>query len=129
MTLFEAGTAPDIFKPGDFLLCSNSGTVARVIRFGQRLRIPKQWCWCNHAAMVVSAGGDLVEALSHGPERTNADKYQPVDYVIVNSGLDLDDRAEAVRYANWAADNNGGYGYLTIVSIAFTLLTGARFRF
>ena len=43
-------------------------------RFGQRLRFrgeDEKYGWWNHAAVIVSTDGDLIEALNAGVTRTN----------------------------------------------------------
>lgn len=132
--MFAAGEAARAgeFDPGDFILTHGSAFFSKLIRFGQRLRFRggnRKYAWWNHAAMVVTEGGDLIEALGPGVERTHIDKYKPTEYHLVRLGslADYRDRQQAVDFAVWGLGEE--YGWLTIVSIAFTLLFGGKFNF
>ena len=60
---------PADFQPGDFILVSTDGWSARLIRFGQTLRFygpDRKYVRWNHAAIIVSTDGDIVEAMPHG---------------------------------------------------------------
>jgi hypothetical protein len=133
---FAAGDEPSIFVPGDFILTRNQSVVAKVIRFGQRLRIhgaDRTYCWTSHAAMIVSEQGDLIEALSPGSMRTHISKYRSDEYVVVHTGASEHDRAQAVAFAEHTAGLRAQarqrYGFLTILSIALMMLTGGKFVF
>ena len=131
------GETAAAFAPGDFILTHGSAWTSKLIRFGQRLRIhgdDRKYTYWNHAALVVSDAGDLVEALGAGVMRTKIDKYRPVEYHLVRVGASGADRSEVVAFGEWAAgdaagDSRQGYGFLTLVSIAYTLLTGGKFTF
>jgi hypothetical protein len=134
---FGPGEAATDFSPGDFILTHGGAWTSKLIRFGQRLRIhgqDRKYTWWNHAAMIVSDGGDLIEALGAGVMRTNLGHYTVVEYHLVRTGAPELDRREAVAFAEWAAGDDAGagrqkYGFLTIASIAWTLLTGGKFTF
>ncbi|HEX9160091.1 MAG TPA: hypothetical protein VF980_00160, partial [Thermoanaerobaculia bacterium] len=68
---FPAGdhASPQQYAPGDFILTHNSGWQARLIQFGQMLRFTgpdKKYTRWSHTAMIVSADGEIIEALGHG---------------------------------------------------------------
>ncbi len=129
---YGAGEEAVAWQPGDFILTHGDAWTSRLIRFGQRLRIRGRdavFAYWNHAAMVVSAKGDLVEALGGGVSRTNASKYRGTDYHVIDTAAITVDRDEAVAFASWCADEQAPYGFVTLVSIAWTLLTGAKFSF
>lgn len=120
------------YDPGDFILTHGKTIISQLIRFGQRVRFRGQrrkYAWWNHAAMIVSADGDLVEALGAGVERTNLFKYKGTEYHLVRLNLlaTPHDRKQVVRFAEWCRGEE--YGYVTVVSIALSLLTGAKFSF
>jgi hypothetical protein len=125
------------FEAGDFILTHGDAWTSKLIRFGQRLRIhgaDRKFTWWNHAALITSPTGELIEALGAGVTRTNIKKYEPIEYHLVRTGSAHLDRDEMVAFAEWAAGGPDGsgrqrYGYVTIVSIALTLLTGAKFTF
>ncbi len=123
---------PSDFAPGDFILTHGQSFFSRLIRFGQRLRFEgpdRPFAWWNHAAIIVSPTGDLIEALGPGVQRTHISKYQPIEYHLISVAgiVSGHDREEAVAFAEWCLDLE--YGWMTIVSIALSLLTGAKFSF
>ena len=125
-------TQPSDFAPGDFILTHGQSFFSGLIRFGQRLRFwgsDRPFAWWNHAAIIVSPTGDLIEALGPGVLRTHISKYRPVEYHLVSiSGMvSGNDRDEVVAFAEWCLDLQ--YAWMTIVSIALSLLTGAKFSF
>ncbi len=83
--------------------------------------------------MVVSESGNLIEALGAGVLRTHISKYGPAEYHLVRVGALPEDRRQAVDFAQWAAGGEERprerYGFLTIASIAFSLVTGGKFTF
>jgi uncharacterized protein YycO len=131
------GEAVEEFEPGDFILTHGNAWTSRLIRFGQRLRIhgdDRRFTHWNHAAIIVSSGGDLVEALGRGVLRTHLSSYEGTEYHLVRIGAETRDREQAVAFADWAAGGADAgdrlrYGFATIASIAFALLTGAKFTF
>lgn len=135
--LVPAGQAATQYEPGDFILTRGDALVSRLIRFGQRLRIhgqDRRYAYWNHAAIVVSADGAIIEALGRGVTRRHLSQYQPRQYHLIRIDASDEDRAQAVAFAEWAVGAPGGegrqrYGFLTIASIAYTLLTGAKFTF
>lgn len=126
-----------LFDPGDFILTHGDAWTSRMIRFGQRIRIhgkDRKYTHWNHAAMIVSEGGDLIEALGAGVSETHLSRYDDAEYHLVRIGASPEDRKQAVAFSTWAAGVTAGgrrqrYGFITIASIAFTLLTGGKFTF
>jgi cell wall-associated NlpC family hydrolase len=130
--LCGAGEEPDVWRPGDFILTHGDAFFSKMIRFGERLRVhgdDRKFTWFNHAALVIDDKGTLAEALATGVVRSPAEKYRPKEYVVVPSGASPEDVAEVLEFADWVLDTRHEYGKLTIVSIAFTLLTGSKFTF
>jgi hypothetical protein len=124
--------APQSWTPGDFILTHGDAFFSKVIRFGERLRIhgdDRKYTWFNHAALVLDSDGNLAEALGRGVVKTNADKYLPQEYVIVRSGASGEDLAEVLAFADWVLATRHKYGWVTIASIALTMLTGSKFAF
>jgi len=126
-------TAPGEFQPGDFILTHGSSFISRLIRFGQAIRFhgpDRKYIWWNHAAVVASKDGDLIEALNAGVIRTRISRYKETEYHLVQlegSLADQHDRDQAVKFAERSLKQK--YGYLTVISIALSLLTGAKFAF
>jgi hypothetical protein len=123
---------PGSYRAGDFILTHGNSVFSYLIRFGQRLRFRganRPFAWWSHAALVVSPAGNLIEALGAGVLRTHISRYAPTEYVLVRLGklADPGDRAQVLAYANWAVAQR--YGWLTIVSIAISLVLGGKFTF
>lgn len=128
----DQAAMPGSYHSGDFILTHGNSVFSYLIRFGQRLRFRganRQFAWWSHAALVVSPTGNLIEALGAGVQRTHISRYAPTEYVLVRLGelADAGDRAQVLMYANWSVDQH--YGWLTIVSIAISLVLGGKFTF
>lgn len=143
---YGPGDEPASWTPGDFILTRDDAWTSKVIRFGQGLRIhgqDRKYTHWNHAALLVTSGGEIIEALGAGVRRQHVSKYRPGEYVLVRTHTSPLDRAETVNFARWAAgevDATGAevpprqrrpqaYGFTTILSIAYSLLTGGKFTF
>jgi hypothetical protein len=129
---YADGDEPQQWVPGDFLLTRGHTFVSRMIRFGERLRIhgeDRDFAWFNHAALVVSADGDLVEALGRGVVRSHASKYLAKDYVVVRTHAAPHDVRQVLAFAEWVVEQRAKYGFLTLASLALTMLTGSKLTF
>jgi uncharacterized protein YycO len=117
-------------QPGDFILTHGAEFFSQLIRFGQQLRFhgaDRPYTYWNHAALVVSSGGAIVEALGSGVERRSLSDYDPTQYTVVRITTSAEDRTEAAVFAERCVGHR--YGWTTIVSITLSLLTGAKFSF
>ena len=128
----DEGASPQQFERGDFILTHGKSWTSWLIRFGQGLRFwgaDRRYTWWSHAAMIVAADGALVEALGAGVTRTHISKYRPAEYHLVSISeiVAPADRNEAVAFAEWSVGMP--YGYVNIISIAISLLTGGKFTF
>ena len=126
------GAQPADYDPGDFILTHGNAFFSKLIRFGQGLRFrgpDRKYTWWNHAAMIVSAQGDLIEALGAGVRQTHIDMYKATEYHLVRIGplATPHDRDQVVAFADWSRGER--YGWVTILSIAVSLLFGGRFNF
>jgi hypothetical protein len=133
---FGPGEEPSRYVAGDFILTHGNAWTSKLIRFGQGLRIhgaDRKYTHWNHAALIVSDSGDLVEALGAGVMQTDISKYTPKELHLVRIGASAEDRKQVVDFARWAAGLSNAprqrYGFITVVSIAYTLLTGGKFTF
>jgi uncharacterized protein YycO len=127
---YGPGEEPDQTVPGDFVLTHGDAWTSKMIRFGQTLRIhgdDRKYTYWNHVAMVVSSDGAIVEALGAGVKPGHLSRYVGTTYHVVHIDATAADRVQVVNYAQ--SQVNIPYGFLTIVSIAFGLLTGAKFTF
>ena len=82
----------------------------------------RQYAYWNHAALITSPSGNLVEATSKGVRHGDLTEYTPNDYYLVRIRASDEDRAEVVSFGEWAANVHARYGWLTIASIAVPLL-------
>jgi hypothetical protein len=101
---FPAGVVAHVMEPGDFILAHRRGFCAWVVRVGQRIRFRGERrrfaCW-DHAALVVSAEGDLVEALLRtGATRSHISKYAGTEYTLIRTHASPADQLEILRYAD-----------------------------
>lgn len=117
-------------QPGDFILTHGAELFSQLIRFGQSLRFrgaDRPFTYWNHAALIVSTDGAIVEALGAGVERRSIADYGPTQYTVVRIAASPEDRSEAAAFAEHCVGHP--YGWATIVSIALSLLTGAKLSF
>jgi hypothetical protein len=117
-------------EPGDLILTHGNGFLDALIRFGQRLRFrgaDAKFAYWNHAALVVDKVGGLVEALGNGVVATNLSKYGGTGYYLVRIRASTEDRHEVAAFGKWCSGER--YGFMTIVSLAFTNLTDCKFSF
>ena len=115
---------------GDFVLTHGRAWTSRIIRFGQRLRIhgdDRKYTRWNHAAIFVDDDGAIVEALGAGIKRRHISAYDETEYQVVRIDASAEDRDQAVAFAERSLAQP--YGWLTIVSIAYSLLSGGKFTF
>ena len=117
-------------RPGDFILTHGAELFSRLIQIGQGLRYTgsdRPYTYWNHAALVVTDDGGLIEALGPGVHERRLADYDATQYTIVRIDASPEDRAEMVAFArHWIGAR---YDWATIASIAISLLTGARFSF
>lgn len=118
-------------RPGDFILTHGKSWTSRLIRFGERLRYrgaDRKYARWNHAAIFVDAQGNIVEALGAGVQQRNISVYKNTEYHVVRLENVVDEeRRHECEFAMHCLHDR--YGYLTIVSIGLSLLTGSKFGF
>src|SRR5919198_4513770 len=94
---------PGEFAPGDFILTHGHAWTSQLIRFGQRIRFrggERKYSHWNHAALLVSAEGDLVEALGAGVQKRNLSVYDRTEYHLVRITASDEDCQEVVAFGN-----------------------------
>jgi uncharacterized protein YycO len=117
-------------RPADFILTHEDAWTSRLIQLGQSLRFrgeDARYAFWNHTAIFTDEQGSIVEALGAGVRTGNISSYQPTEYTVVRIDASDEDRQEAVAFARDCVGKP--YGWFTIVSIGFSLLTGAKFAF
>jgi uncharacterized protein YycO len=120
------------YKPGDFILCHATAPISRLIELGERLRFGwrSPYAYWSHAALIISAEGQIVEANAEGIQQKSLAEYVGTGFCLVNvpdAIMSAEDRAEAVAFAQSCIGEP--YGYLTAVSIGLSVLTGLRMSF
>jgi hypothetical protein len=134
-----AGTVVERYGPGESATELHTGYIvlthgdhwtSRLIRFGQRLRFRgarRRYARWNHVALVLDAEGNIAEALSQGVVRENIAKYEGTDYHLVKVECAQTDREQIATFAKSVlnAKHRTKYGWLTIVSLFFTLSLGS----
>ena len=117
--------------PGDFILTHGKSWTSRMIRWGQAIRYrggDKPFARWNHAAIFINEQGDIIEALGGGVQQRNISIYKDTEYHVVHLENVVDvNRTHEVEFAQACLHNH--YGWLTIVSIALSLLTGSKLGF
>jgi hypothetical protein len=79
----------------------------------------------NHAALIVSESGDLVEALARsGATRSHVSKYLHTQRTLVRTHAVPRDRAEILNYADRVVGEP--YGLLNDACIFVSYLTGCK---
>lgn len=122
-------TALDLL-PGDFILTHGSSWMGRLIRVGGRLRFrgpDRKYTRWNHTALLVDTDGGLIEADEGGVHRAQLSKYAAVEYYLVRIQASNEERAHAVQFAEWSLHQS--FGWLNIISVALSLVTGIKLDF
>lgn len=120
----------ELFLPGDFIFPQGKDFIAKLIRFGQRLRFKKEdakYAKYGHCAIIISPQGDLIEATSQGIKPNHINNYKTSGFTLVNIDSAYEDRVQAVNFARSCLGQE--YGYLTIASLVLTVLTGGKLNF
>jgi hypothetical protein len=131
---FPAGEAASDLRTGYLVLTHGTQWTSKLIRFGQRLRFRgarRPFARWNHVALVLDGEGNLAEALAQGVVRTNISKYEGTDYHLVQVECEPLDRGEIATFATAVlnAPHRTRYGWVTIVSLFFTLAVGSTIMF
>ena len=80
----------------------------------------------NHAGLVTDAKGTIIELTTKGIKKKHISEYNKEDMYVVDIHMSHDDRMEIVDYAHTMLRRHATYGFLTVVSIAFKILTKSR---
>jgi hypothetical protein len=121
---YPPGNAAISPQPGDFIVTHGKGFFDQMVRFGETLRVSatdRQYAYWNHAA--------LIQAMAQGVERGSLSDYATNDYYLVRIKASDEDRSEVVAFGEWALDAHSKYGFLTLVSVALTIITGWKLTF
>ena len=122
---FPAGSSCVDARPGDLVLVADSGFLAAGIRLFERIRLGREWSWCNHAAVTVSGGPEAMvsQMAASGDILTPISKLDARVYAVVSIEMTDIQRADVVRFATLSVGTTG-YGYLQIPADAFNAMSG-----
>lgn len=128
VSFFSKGEEASSFSPGDFILVADNSFFSKLVAFGQSIRFSDNTCkkW-THAAIIVTPEGKLIEANGRSVATSDIGKYKGKEYFLVTIDASIEDRQEAINFA--ISCLNQEYGWMTIFSIAVSLLTGLKFSF
>ncbi len=122
--VFTAGEPCTNAVAGDLVLVRHAALVARAIRFFERLRVPKQFCWTNHAAIVLTPGPDatIAQATAKGIVVSPLNELDADAFAVVHVSMTAAQRKAVAAFADWSV--GAGYGFLQIPADAFNDVTG-----
>jgi len=117
-------------RHGDFVLIHGSHWTSWLIQAGQAFRYhgdSRRYTYWNHAAIFSDDTGHIIEALAAGVVERHISVYDAADYQVVFLRMADLDREQVVAFARHCRDQE--YGYLTIASLALSLVTGSKLTF
>lgn len=107
-------------KPGNFILTHGDDLFDKLIQ----IFTMSEW---NHTALITAADGTITELTSSGIQKNNIAKYHLQEIYIVDIAMDEKDRKQIIDFAEVMLKRHDTYGFLTIASIAFKIITKSRF--
>jgi hypothetical protein len=129
---YPPGQAPEHFVPGDFTLhraTANKGrqgattTLGKLIQAGERRRFGNSdFARWTHSTLIVSAGGDICEAIESGVALEHIDKYRGSDYVVVHVSASEQQRELACGFARTRVGDR--YGIVNFIGLGVQALFG-----
>jgi uncharacterized protein YycO len=126
---YGPGESVTSFQPGDFILTHRQHTVSRLIRVAQKIRgRERRYAYWSHAALIIDADANLIEAESKGVVISPLSKYEQVEYHVVHLGDSADDRDRQQTVAFAKSLVGQPFGFLDLFSVGLSLLTGAKFN-
>jgi len=106
-------------QPGNFIVTSSNSLFDKITHIVTLSR------W-NHAGLVTDSNGTIIELETHGIQKSNISEYSKKDYYVVDVDMSKEDRKQTVSYAEYMLKEHSEYGFLTILSIMFKILTHSR---
>jgi hypothetical protein len=117
-------------RPADLLLIRSTSWLGRLIRLFQRIRFRSEadrpFAYWNHAALIVSSHGHLIEVVHCGVVLRKLEKYRNEEYHYVYLDLSNSDRSQAVNFACSCLRQR--YGLSAFLLLALSVLLGDRFK-
>jgi hypothetical protein len=129
-TYYPVGKLPKSLSPGDFLLSRREHAfMGKCIRFFQRFKLAPEYAKWSHA--FLSLGGDTIqEALEWGQERNSIETYRDAELLHVQlDDVPWHDIKQMMEFADSCYYHKRTYGYMTIASLAISLVTDNKLMF
>ena len=80
----------------------------------------------NHAALVVTPSGDLIEMVNGGVRWGHLAHYAPADRIVLRAEMTAEQRISACNYAMDIASRHERYSYLGLLCVALRVVSGSR---
>ena len=118
-------TKPDIdskkeeLNPGNFIVVHGNDFFDKLIQIFTMSR------W-NHAALVTSADGSIIELSPKGIHKRNISEYPSEDVHVVAIEMSQEDKKQVTGYADFMLRKHAAYGFVTIATIVFKIITKSR---
>jgi hypothetical protein len=130
ITYYNEGELPAKVSRGDFILSKRNGAfMGMCIRAFQTLKHPREFAQWSHAMLVVDDSGVVQEALEFGQERNSLSTYLDAELLHVEVQADALDVEQMMEFADSCYYHKRRYGYLTILSLLISLVTGSALQF
>ncbi len=128
ITYHKPGDKPIPVDTGDLIFTRGNNWYSNAIRLGQMIEARKlsgPAREINHMALG-KYGYIISEALGHGIVESHISKYDDYYYAVVHCELHDLDRLQILEYIGYCEYNQIPYGWLTIGSLALSIVFGSR---
>ena len=106
-------------KPGSFIVTHSDSFMDLFVHIFTNSR------W-NHAALVASADGAIIELETKGIQKKAIKEYPAKDYYLIDIAMSDEDRKQVIEYAHFMLKKHAKFGFLTIATIFFKIITKSR---
>ena len=123
---FEPGQVCLDAEVGDVVLVRSNRFVSKGIRTFERIRVPKPYCWTNHAAVVLTGGpmAQIIQEGANGATLASLGAMVTEGYTVTHFTPSIEQDTAGTRFLTSTLGT--GYGYLSIVADAFNALCGVE---
>lgn len=111
-------------QPGSLVLVRHRGVIPAAIRLAERMRVPRPYCWCNHACVTLTGGPNatVAQAEARGIVETPIAELDAECFAVVDVEMTVAQRRAVVAFARWSL--GCGYGFAEIAADAWNALSG-----